>query len=76
MLSLIDHHDSGSMRVIGALDGLFPKKDRSCDYHMFRYSQLNSLQQAAIARFLTVLPKLVQVNYLDQNVVSRALRNY
>src|SRR5690242_13568394 len=27
MLSLLDHYDSSSMRVIGTLGGLFPKKD-------------------------------------------------
>ena len=76
MLSVIDHYDSASMRVIGTLTGLYPKKDNGWDYHMFRYSLLNQQQKIAIARFLTLIPKLVDLDYEDQNIVSRALTNY
>lgn len=75
MLSVIDHYEPRSMRVIGTLDGLYPRKD-GWPYHMFRYSQLSDPQKRAIARFLTALPKLVELNITDQKIVSRALRNY
>ena len=76
MLSVLDHYDSSSMRVIGTLTGLYPKKGDSWNYHMHRYSLLNSPQKAAIARFLVELPKLVALDSEDQRTVERAIRNY
>ena len=40
------------------------------------YSILNPAQKTAIARFLTALPKLVELDFQDQKIVPRALRNY
>lgn len=76
MLSVLNHYDSASMRVIGTLSGLYPKKDDGWEYHMQRYSLLNHVQKTAIARFLAALPKLVELDLADQKIVSRALRNY
>jgi hypothetical protein len=76
MLSVLNHYESSSMRVIGTLGGLYPKKDSSWEYHMHRYSLLSPAQKTAIARFLTALPKLVELDFQDQKVVPRALRNY
>ncbi|MFZ0961303.1 MAG: DUF6714 family protein [Terriglobia bacterium] len=76
MLSVVDRYDPSSLRVIGTLDGLYPKKDDGWEYHMHRYSLLNFRQKAATARFLAALPKLVQLESKDQKVVERALRNY
>ena len=76
MLSVLDHYESTSMRVIGTLGGLHPKKDNSWDYHLNRYSLLSSEQKAAIAQFLVALPTLVELQPEDQKVVSRAVRNY
>jgi len=76
MLSVLDHHDSSSMRVIGTLTGLYPKKDNTWEYHMHRYSLLDATQKAAIARFLAELPKLVELDSESQKTVERALRNY
>jgi hypothetical protein len=56
--------------------GLYPKKDNSWEYHMYRYSLLNAAQKTAIARFLEALPTLVELGFQDQKVVPRALRNY
>jgi hypothetical protein len=75
MLSLLDHYESSSMRVIGTLSGLYPKKD-SWEYHMHRYSVLSLAQRIAIARFLAALPNLVELDVEGQTVVQRALRNY
>jgi len=75
MISALDHYNSGSMRVIGTLSGLYPKKD-SWDYHMYRYSLLDTTQKRAIARFLSALPQLVKLNHVDETIVPRALRNY
>jgi hypothetical protein len=75
MLSLLDHYESSSMRVIGTLAGLYPKKD-GWEYDMHRYSLLNHAQKTAIARFLAALPKLVELGFEDQKIVPRALRNY
>jgi hypothetical protein len=76
MLSVLNHYDSASMRVIGTLGGLYPKKDDGWQYHMRRYSLLNYAQKTAIARFLEALPKLMELDLSDQKIVSRALRNY
>jgi hypothetical protein len=64
------------MRTIGTLDGLYPRKDDSWEYHMHRYSLLNPAQKGSIAGFLAALPKLVELDFQDEKVVSRALRNY
>jgi hypothetical protein len=76
MLSVLDHYESSSMRVIGTLSGLYPKKDSSWKYSMSRYSLLNAAQKIAIARFLAALPELVELGFQDQKIVPRALRNY
>ena len=76
MVSVLNHYDSSSMRVIGTLTGLYPKKDNNWEYHMHRYSLLTAAQKVAIARFLAELPKLVELDSEDQKVVERALRNY
>ena len=76
MLSVLDHYDSSSMRVIGTLVGLYPKEDNTWEYHMHRYSLLDAKQKAAIARFLAELPKLVELDSEGQKTVDRALRNY
>ena len=75
MLSVLNHYESSSMRVIGTLDGLYPKKDY-WEYYMYRYSHLNPMQKTAIARFLAALPKLVELDFEHQKTVPRALRNY
>jgi hypothetical protein len=75
MLSVLDHYDPSSMRVIGTLGGLYPKKD-SWDHSMYQYSLLNSAQKTAIAHFLEALPRLVELDSEDQKIVPRALRNY
>jgi hypothetical protein len=49
MLSVLKHYHSGSMRVVGTLNSLYPKKGDSWEYHMLRYSLLNSAQKTAIA---------------------------
>ena len=76
MLSVLEHYDSSSMRVIGTLTGLYPKKDNAWEYHMQRYSLLDATQKIAIARFLAELPKLVELDSEGQRTVERALRNY
>jgi hypothetical protein len=76
MLSVLEHYDSSSMRVIGTLSGLYPKKDNAWVHHMQRYSLLDATQKTAIARFLAELPKLVELDPADQRTVERALRNY
>jgi len=76
MMSVLNHYESSSMRVIGTLTGLYPKKDDSWEYHMHRYSLLSPAQKSAIARFLIALPKLLELGFEHQKVVARALRNY
>jgi hypothetical protein len=76
MLSVLSHYDPSSMRVIGTLDGLYPKKGNHWEYHMSRYSLLSPVQKKAIAQFLATLPKLVELDYEGQKIVPRALRNY
>jgi len=76
MLSVLKHYDAASMRVIGTLSSLYPKKDPTWEYDMVRYSLLNHQQKTAIAQFLEALPKLVELGSEHQKVVPRALRNY
>jgi hypothetical protein len=75
MLSALNCYEPGTMRVISTLSGLYPKKD-SWDYDMHRYSLLNPSQKAAIARFLQALPDLIKLEFEDQKIIQRALRNY
>jgi hypothetical protein len=75
MLSVLAHYDPSSMRIIGTLSGLYPKRD-SLDHSMYQYSLLNSAQKTAIAHFLEALPRLVDLDSEDQKIVPRALRNY
>lgn len=76
MLSVLEHHESSNLRVIGTLKGLYPKKDDSWEYHMNRYSLLNPAQKTAIASFLVSLPKLLELEFEDQKISQRALSNY
>ena len=76
MLSVLNHYESSSIRVIGTLTALYPKRDESWEYHMHRYSLLNPAQKSAIALFLVALPKLVELDIEGQKVVERGLRNY
>jgi len=75
MLSVFDAYDPGSMRVIGTLSGLYPKKE-SWEYWMTQYAALSVIQKEAVARFLGALPDLVSLWPSDAAIVSRALRNY
>jgi hypothetical protein len=76
MLSVLSHYDSASMRVIGTLAGLYPKKGDGYEFQVHHYSLLDSAQKTAIARFLAALPNLIELELDDQKIVSRALRNY
>jgi hypothetical protein len=76
MLSALDHYNPSSMRVIGTLASLCPKRANSWEYHMRRYSLLDANQKTAIARFLAELPKLVELDSEGQKTIERALQNY
>ncbi|HUF05499.1 MAG TPA: DUF6714 family protein [Aridibacter sp.] len=80
MISVIEIYDPGSMRVIGTLDSLYPRKAgemaRYWDSTISTYSTFTDEQKAAIALFLEALPEVVQLNTEDSRVVERALRNY
>lgn len=75
MLSLLSHYDGASMRVIGTLGALYPKKD-DWQYHMRLYSMLDDAQKSAIAGFLAALHQLVELDFAEETTVRRALRNY
>lgn len=75
MLSVLRCYDSGSMRVIGTLSSLYPKKD-SWVYHISLYQALTFEQKHSIAQFLEALPELVPLDFDDQKIVERSLRNY
>lgn len=75
MLSVLNHCDPASMRVIGTLAALYPKPDDR-HYHMRLYALLSPAQCRAIARFLVSLPALVDLSGEDRKIVPRALRNY
>jgi hypothetical protein len=75
MLSVLSHYEPSSMRVIGTLSSLYPKEDMWF-YHMERYSLLNEVQREAIAKYISILPQLVQLERYDLIIVERALKNY
>lgn len=75
MLSILENYDPGSMRVIGTLLALYPKKEH-WNYAMERYGALTDFQKQAVATFLAALPTLVELKPDDQKVVERAMRNY
>ena len=71
MLSLIDHYDPSSMRVIGTISLLDPRGRDSAVY-----SIISNKQKHAIATFLKNLPYLVELDHEGGKVVERALRDY
>jgi hypothetical protein len=75
MLSLLERYENASMRVIGTLSGLYPKKEH-WDYHVGRYALLTVRQKSAIAFFLSALPELVELNPRDKTMVHRAFEKY
>ena len=75
MLAVIRHYEPGSMRVIGTLSALYPKKG-AWQYHMERYSLLNHAQKQAIAMFLQSIPHLLPLDHEDTQIIPRALRSY
>ncbi|PYT01674.1 MAG: hypothetical protein DMF63_02175 [Acidobacteria bacterium] len=72
MLRLLDNYDSGSMMSIGtihALDGRSPSRVR-------RYSELSDPQRRAIARYLKVLPTLIDLGTEDRTRLQRAFERF
>jgi len=74
-LSVLRNYDSGSLRVSGTIQSLYPKK-RSWSHAVKQYELLNDRQKVALGLFLTHLPNLVELDHQDATCVSRALRNY
>jgi uncharacterized protein DUF6714 len=75
MLSVLNHYDPASMRVIGTIQALYPKLPLT-EYDARRYSVLSDDQRTAIANFLNALPQLVSLDADDTKRVNRAVRNY
>jgi hypothetical protein len=72
MLSVIEHYEAGSMRVIGTIGALDPRSA----YGETRFALFSDEQRKAIAYFLTTLPELVNLWDEDAKVASRSLRTY
>lgn len=72
MISVIDVYDQCSMRVIGTLSALEPR-DHEAEYHRPRYDCLSYQQKQAVTFFLDTLPKLVQLDDEDKQIVERAM---
>lgn len=72
MLRILEVYDSTSMMVIGALGLLYRKTEDK--EHL--YIHLTEKQRQAIARYLMVLPNLVELEGKNKTVVERSLRNY
>jgi hypothetical protein len=75
MISVLQDYNPSSMRVIGTLSSLYPKRD-AWPYHMERYKLLNDAQRRAIAVFVQALPTLVSLNTEDSTRMRRALEYY
>lgn len=74
MLSVLDGYDD-SMRVIGTLSALYPTKD-FWEYHMERYSELNTEQKETIAQFVAAIPSILMLDNEGKTSMERALKNY
>jgi len=74
MISVIDHYDPVSLRVIGTFSALDPRP--MSGYHAERYARLDEAKKRAIARFLTILPSLVTLDRADTVRIERALNAY
>jgi hypothetical protein len=74
-LSVLRDYDSGSLRVIGTIHSLYPRK-QNWSHCVQKFDLLNEGQKFAIAQFLIHLPRLVALGYEHDTCVSRALRNY
>jgi hypothetical protein len=75
MLSVLNHYEPSSMRVIGTLSSLYPKEEMWF-FHMERYSLLSEPQREAIAQYICVLPTLVNLDREDLKIMERALKIY
>jgi hypothetical protein len=75
MLSVLERYESVSMRVIGTLSGLYPRKEH-WNYHVGRYALLDETQKSAIAFFLSALSELVELDPEDEKMVQRAFERY
>ncbi len=73
-LSVLRNYDGTSLRVIGTLLSLDPRKGWS--YCMRRYDVLDQRQKFALALFLSHLPDLVALEDREDKEVSRALQSY
>ena len=75
MLNCVNNYNlsesSGMLFII-----FYPKHDDMWDYKMLLYSGLNQLQKKAVAKFLLVLPELVELSVGDRTICNKALRNY
>ena len=72
MLSVLNHYDAGSMRVIGTISSL----DARDSYNQQRFALLSEPQRRAIASFLSALPDLLDLWVEHSKVVSRSLEAY
>ena len=76
--SVLDSYSPASMRVIGTLRSLYPRKrsEDSDKYILARFEILNVKQRQAIAQFLRSLPELIELDTEDRTIVERSIRNY
>src|ERR1700723_1408868 len=72
MLSVIDHYDGTSMRVIGTISALDPRGP----YKTKRFERLNEAQRRAVAVFLIELPRLVELDVEDTKVAARSIEAF
>ncbi|WP_407352503.1 DUF6714 family protein [Luteimonas sp. R10] len=76
LLSLLDDYDPLSMRTIGTLSGLRLYLDDPPDRAAHRFSLLNDAQKRAVARFLVLLPEIVELTTEDEKIVRQSLERY
>jgi hypothetical protein len=67
MMSLLEHYEPASMRVIGTLSALS---------RPFHDDLLGFEQKRSVALFLSALPELVNLDNEDETMVREALRKY
>ena len=72
MLSVLNHYDAGSMRVIGTISAL----DSRDAYNQRRFALFSEPQRRAVASFLSALPNVVDLWVEHAKVASRSLQAY
>ena len=72
MIRILRAYDEVPAMTMSTIARLYPKHPEAEEL----YGELTQVQKAVVARFLSALPSLFELNREDQTRIERALRNY